>query len=75
MQCVCEKKTDEKCVWTDVQYIEYVDPCEAIRRSARGTKKSRSHYHFWKVNYKPLKNNKGLKSIKRMQLLGRQQHR
>ena len=52
---------------TDIQSIEYVETCKAIRR--RMAEEIRSYNEERQLQ--ALKNNKGLKSIKRKQLLGK----
>ena len=62
-----EKRRQMKRGGTDVQNIEYVETCKAIRR--RMAEEIRSYNEERQLQ--ALKNNKGLKSIKRKQLLGR----
>ena len=62
-----EKRRQMKRGGTDVQNIEYVETCKAIRR--RMAEEIRSYNEERKLQ--ALKNNNGLKSIKRKQLLGR----
>ena len=62
-----EKRRQMKRSGTDVQNIEYVETCKAIRR--RMAEEIRSYNEERQLQ--ALKNNKGLKSIKRKQLLGR----
>ena len=62
-----EKRRQMKRGGTDVQNIEYVDTCKAIRR--RMAEGIRSYNEERQLQ--ALKNNKGLKSVKRKQLLGR----
>ena len=62
-----ETKEDMKRGGTDVQNIEYVETCKAIRR--RMAEEIRSYNEERQLQ--ALKNNNGLKSIKRKQVLGR----
>ena len=62
-----EKRRQMKRGGTDVQNIKYVETCKAIRR--RMAEEIRSYNEERQLQ--ALKNNKGLKSIKRKQLLGR----